>query len=37
MRRLGTVSEVVHSVAFLLSDDASYTTGVNLVIAGGLA
>jgi NAD(P)-dependent dehydrogenase (short-subunit alcohol dehydrogenase family) len=32
MRRLGTVSEVVMSVAFLLSDEASYTTGTNLIV-----
>lgn len=37
LRRLGSVSEVVLSVAFLLSDDASYTTGTNLIVAGGLA
>eukprot|EP00545_Synedropsis_sp_CCMP1620_P003660 CAMPEP_0119013564 /NCGR_PEP_ID=MMETSP1176-20130426/8515_1 /TAXON_ID=265551 /ORGANISM="Synedropsis recta cf, Strain CCMP1620" /LENGTH=275 /DNA_ID=CAMNT_0006966661 /DNA_START=237 /DNA_END=1064 /DNA_ORIENTATION=+ len=37
MKRLGTVSEVLKSVAFLLSDDASYTTGVNLVVDGGMA
>lgn len=37
MKRLGTVTEVIKSVAFLLSDDASYTTGVNLVIDGGMS
>lgn len=37
MKRLGTVSEVLKSVAFLLSDDASYTTGVNLVVDGGMS
>ena len=37
MKRLGTVCEVIKSVAFLLSDDASYTTGVNLVIDGGMS
>lgn len=37
MKRLGTVNEVIKSVAFLLSDDASYTTGVNLVIDGGMS
>ncbi|CAN5844539.1 MAG: SDR family oxidoreductase [Acidimicrobiia bacterium] len=35
MRRFGTVGEVASSVMFLLSDDASYVTGVNLEIAGG--
>ena len=37
MKRLGSVEEVVKSVAFLLSDDASYTTGTNLVIDGGMS
>lgn len=37
MKRLGTVEEVIKSVAFLLSDDASYTTGTNLVIDGGMS
>lgn len=37
MRRLGSADEVVQTVAFLLSDDASYTTGTNSIIAGGLA
>jgi NAD(P)-dependent dehydrogenase (short-subunit alcohol dehydrogenase family) len=37
MKRLGTVEEVIKSVAFLLSDEASYTTGVNLVIDGGMS
>jgi NAD(P)-dependent dehydrogenase (short-subunit alcohol dehydrogenase family) len=37
LKRLGSVEEVVKAVAFLLSDDAAYTTGTNLVIDGGLA
>ena len=37
MKRLGTVDEVVKSVAYLLSDDSSYTTGTNLVVDGGLS
>jgi NAD(P)-dependent dehydrogenase (short-subunit alcohol dehydrogenase family) len=37
MKRLGSANEVVATVAFLLSDDASYTTGTNLIVAGGLA
>lgn len=37
MKRLGTAAEVVASVAFLLSDDASYTTGINLTVDGGMA
>jgi NAD(P)-dependent dehydrogenase (short-subunit alcohol dehydrogenase family) len=35
MRRFGTLGEVASSVMFLLSDDASYLTGVNLEVAGG--
>lgn len=37
MKRLGTIEEVVKSVAYLLSDDSSYTTAFNLVIDGGLS
>jgi len=37
MKRLGTIQEVLNSVSFLLSDDASYTTGTNLVIDGGMS
>ena len=37
MKRLGTAEEVVQSVAFLFSDDASYTTGINLTVDGGMA
>jgi NAD(P)-dependent dehydrogenase (short-subunit alcohol dehydrogenase family) len=36
MRRLGSLDEVAGAVAFLLSDDASYITGVNLEITGGI-
>jgi NAD(P)-dependent dehydrogenase (short-subunit alcohol dehydrogenase family) len=35
MRRYGSVHEVATVVAFLLSDDASYVTGVNVEVAGG--
>jgi len=35
MKRLGSIEEVVKSVAFLLSDDSSYITGTNLIIDGG--
>jgi NAD(P)-dependent dehydrogenase (short-subunit alcohol dehydrogenase family) len=37
LKRLGTVEEVVKTVAFLLSDDSSYTTGTNLVVDGGMS
>jgi NAD(P)-dependent dehydrogenase (short-subunit alcohol dehydrogenase family) len=37
LRRYGSVDEVARVVAFLLSDDASYVTGVNVEVAGGSA
>jgi len=37
MKRLGSIQEVVQSVAFLLSEEASYTTGTNLVVDGGMS
>jgi len=37
MKRLGSVEEVIKSVAFLLSDDSSYTTAFNLVVDGGMS
>lgn len=37
MKRLGAIEEVVKSVAFLLSDQSSYTTGTNLVVDGGMS
>lgn len=37
MKRLGSIEEVVKSVAFLLSSDSSYTTAFNLVVDGGLS
>src|SRR2546423_28213 len=35
LRRYGSVQEVAAVVAFLLSDDASYVTGVNVEVSGG--
>jgi NAD(P)-dependent dehydrogenase (short-subunit alcohol dehydrogenase family) len=35
LRRCGTADEVAGVVAFLLSDAASYLTGINVEIAGG--
>lgn len=35
LRRLGSLDEVAATVAFLLSDDASYVNGVNLEVSGG--
>lgn len=37
MKRLGSIEEVIKSVAFLLSDESSYTTGTNLVVDGGMS
>uniref|UniRef100_A0A6S9A3K9 Uncharacterized protein n=1 Tax=Ditylum brightwellii TaxID=49249 RepID=A0A6S9A3K9_9STRA len=37
MKRLGSVHEVLKSVAYLLSEDSSYSTGTNLVVDGGLS
>ena len=37
MKRLGSIEEVIKSVAYLLSEDSSYTTGTNLVVDGGLS
>lgn len=36
MRRLGDIEEIPGTVAFLLSDDSSYITGVTLPISGGI-
>lgn len=37
MKRLGSVEEVIQTVAFLLSEESSYTTGSNLVVDGGMS
>ena len=37
LKRLGSIDEVVKSVAYLLSDDSSYCTATNLVVDGGMA
>mmetsp|Transcript_9709 Transcript_9709/g.11321 ORF Transcript_9709/g.11321 Transcript_9709/m.11321 type:complete len:289 (+) Transcript_9709:237-1103(+) len=37
MKRLGSIDEVVKSVAYLLSEDSSYTNAFNLVVDGGLS
>ncbi|WP_019546559.1 SDR family NAD(P)-dependent oxidoreductase [Streptomyces sulphureus] len=36
MGRLGTPEEIAASIAFLLSDDAGFITGTNLLVDGGL-
>ena len=35
MRRMGIPEDIPPSVAFLLSDDAGYITGQNLMVDGG--
>jgi NAD(P)-dependent dehydrogenase (short-subunit alcohol dehydrogenase family) len=36
MKRLGDVEEIARGVAFVASDEASYITGVELNIDGGM-
>lgn len=36
MRRYGAIDEIPGTVAFLMSDDSSYITGINIPIAGGI-
>lgn len=36
MNRLGKAEEIAAAFAYLASDDAAYTTGINLVVDGGL-
>ena len=35
LRRVGEASEVAKAIAFLASDDASFTTGAHLPVDGG--
>lgn len=35
LRRIGTTDDVIKAVAFLVSEDSSYITGINLDVSGG--
>lgn len=37
IRRCGTTEDMAAAAAFLASDEASYITGENLVLAGGVS
>jgi 3-oxoacyl-[acyl-carrier protein] reductase len=37
LKRMGRADEVADAVAYLLSDRASYVSGTNLLVDGGLA
>jgi NAD(P)-dependent dehydrogenase (short-subunit alcohol dehydrogenase family) len=36
LKRFGTVEEVAYSIVYLASDESAYTTGIELVIDGGM-
>jgi acetoacetyl-CoA reductase len=36
MRRMGTPAEIASAIAFLVSPESSYVTGINLSVNGGL-
>lgn len=36
LRRYGSIDEVIGPVAFFLSDDASYLTGIDIEVTGGM-
>jgi NAD(P)-dependent dehydrogenase (short-subunit alcohol dehydrogenase family) len=36
MGRMGTAQDVAHAALFLVSDEASYITGTELVVDGGV-
>ncbi len=36
MRRYGSIDEIPGSVAYLMSEDSSYSTGINIQISGGI-
>jgi NAD(P)-dependent dehydrogenase (short-subunit alcohol dehydrogenase family) len=36
MRRYGSIDEIPGTVAYLMSEDSSFTTGENIKISGGI-
>jgi len=36
MRRYGAIEEIPPTVAYLLSDESSYSTGINIKLSGGI-
>jgi NAD(P)-dependent dehydrogenase (short-subunit alcohol dehydrogenase family) len=36
MRRYGDITEIPGTVVYLMSEDSSYVTGVNIPITGGI-
>ena len=37
MKRLGKTTDVANAIVFLASDDASYVTGFNMPVDGGMS
>jgi NAD(P)-dependent dehydrogenase (short-subunit alcohol dehydrogenase family) len=35
LRRLATVEDIAHAVAYLVSEESAFLTGINLFVTGG--